>query len=112
VRKRVWAVAAGGAARTADDIVANTVPATCQFFAHQNWRHGCLESRADAEGGLDGILATAIAGINHAGERQRTTLTTNCVVPFRRCRPVTTLLMKKPPSGGCMSRQLSWLSGG
>jgi hypothetical protein len=37
----------------------------------------------------------------------RRALTTNCVVPFRRCRACKpTLLMKKPPSGGAHDEQL------
>lgn len=61
------AVAAGGAARTADDIVAKHCGA-CHtpgiLGAPMIGDTAAWKARADKEGGLDGILQTAIAGIN------------------------------------------------
>lgn len=61
------AVAAGGAARTADDIVAKHCGA-CHtpgiLGAPMIGDTAAWKARADKEGGLDGILKTAIAGIN------------------------------------------------
>ncbi|WP_372873810.1 cytochrome c5 family protein [Pseudomonas sp.] len=61
------AVAAGGAARTADDIVAKHCGA-CHtagvLGAPKIGDSAAWKARADAAGGLDGILATAISGIN------------------------------------------------
>jgi cytochrome c5 len=61
------AAATGGAARTADDIVAKHCGA-CHVAgilgAPKVGDTAAWKSRADAKGGLDGILATAISGIN------------------------------------------------
>jgi len=61
------AAATGGAARTADDIVAKHCGA-CHVAgilgAPTVGATAAWKSRADAKGGLDGILATAISGIN------------------------------------------------
>ncbi len=61
------AVVAGGAARTADDIVAKHCGA-CHtpgiLGAPMIGDTAAWKARADKEGGLDGILKTAIAGIN------------------------------------------------
>jgi cytochrome c5 len=60
-------VAAGGAARTADDIIAKHCGA-CHtagvLDAPKIGDSAAWKARADAAGGLDGILATAISGIN------------------------------------------------
>ncbi|MHA6494824.1 c-type cytochrome [Pseudomonas borbori] len=67
--KGVGAVAAsaGGAARTADDIIAKHCGA-CHtpgvLGAPKVGDTAAWKARADAKGGLDGILATAISGIN------------------------------------------------
>lgn len=61
------AVAAGGAARTADDVVAKHCGA-CHtagvLDAPKIGDAAAWKARAEAAGGLDGILATAISGIN------------------------------------------------
>ena len=61
------AVAAGGAARTADDIIAKHCGA-CHtpgiLGAPKIGDTAAWKARADKEGGIDGILKTAIAGIN------------------------------------------------
>ncbi|WP_339523643.1 c-type cytochrome [Pseudomonas sp. EA_35y_Pfl2_R111] len=61
------AVAAGGGARTADDIIAKHCGA-CHtpgiLGAPKIGDAAAWKARADAEGGLDGILAKAISGIN------------------------------------------------
>jgi cytochrome c5 len=61
------AVAAGGAARTADDIIGKHCGA-CHtagvLDAPKIGDSAAWKARADAAGGLDGILATAISGIN------------------------------------------------
>lgn len=61
------AVAAGGAARTADDIVAKHCGA-CHtpgiLGAPIIGDTAAWKARADKEGGIDGILQTAIVGIN------------------------------------------------
>lgn len=61
------AVAAGGAARTADDIIAKHCGA-CHtagvLDAPKIGDTAAWKARAEAKGGLDGILATAISGIN------------------------------------------------
>jgi cytochrome c5 len=61
------AVAAGGAARTADDIIGKHCSA-CHMpgilGAPKIGDTAAWKARADAKGGLDGILATAISGIN------------------------------------------------
>ena len=61
------AVAAGGAARTADDIIGKHCGA-CHtagvLDAPKIGDTAAWKARADAAGGLDGILATAISGIN------------------------------------------------
>lgn len=61
------AVAAGGAARTADDIIAKHCGA-CHtagvLDAPKIGDSAAWKARADAAGGLDGILATAISGVN------------------------------------------------
>lgn len=61
------AVAAGGAERTADDIIAKHCGA-CHtpgiLGAPKIGDTAAWKARADAAGGLDGILATAISGIN------------------------------------------------
>lgn len=61
------AVAAGGAARTADDIIAKHCGA-CHtagvLDAPKIGDAAAWKARAEAKGGLDGILATAISGIN------------------------------------------------
>jgi len=60
-------VAAGGAARTADDIITKHCGA-CHtpgiLGAPKIGDTAAWKARADAEGGLDGILAKAISGIN------------------------------------------------
>ena len=66
--KGVGAVAvAAGAARTADDVVAKYCGA-CHtpgiLGAPKIGDTAAWKARADKEGGIDGILATAIAGIN------------------------------------------------
>lgn len=61
------AVAAGGGARSADDIIAkncNACHGTGVLGAPKVGDTAAWKERADAKGGLDGILATAIAGIN------------------------------------------------
>ncbi|MBU0807999.1 MULTISPECIES: c-type cytochrome [Pseudomonas] len=61
------AVAAGGGARTADDIIAKHCGA-CHtpgiLGAPKIGDTAAWKERADAQGGLDGILAKAISGIN------------------------------------------------
>jgi len=61
------AVAAGGGARTADDIIAKHCGA-CHtpgiLGAPMIGDTAAWKARADKEGGIDGILKTAIAGIN------------------------------------------------
>ncbi len=61
------AVAAGGGARTADDIITKHCGA-CHtpgiLGAPKIGDAAAWKARADAEGGLDGILAKAISGIN------------------------------------------------
>ena len=61
------AVAAGGGARTADDIIAAHCGA-CHtpgiLGAPKIGDTAAWKERADAQGGLDGILAKAISGIN------------------------------------------------
>lgn len=61
------AAAAGGGARTADDVV-NKHCAACHsagvLGAPKIGDSADWKARADAKGGLDGILKTAIAGIN------------------------------------------------
>jgi cytochrome c5 len=61
------AVVAGGAARTADDIIAKHCSA-CHtpgiLGAPKTGDTPAWKARADKEGGVDGILKTAIAGIN------------------------------------------------
>lgn len=58
---------AGAAARSADDIVAkhcNACHGTGLLNAPKVGDSADWKARADAKGGLDGILATAISGIN------------------------------------------------
>ncbi|MGG5871405.1 c-type cytochrome [Pseudomonas peli] len=61
------AVAAGGGARTADDIITKHCGA-CHtpgiLGAPKIGDTAAWKARADKEGGIDGILKTAIAGIN------------------------------------------------
>ncbi|WP_339409083.1 c-type cytochrome [Pseudomonas sp. EA_35y_Pfl2_R5] len=61
------AVVAGGGARTADDIITKHCGA-CHtpgiLGAPKIGDSAAWKARADAEGGLDGILAKAISGIN------------------------------------------------
>ena len=61
------AAAAGGGARTADDIIAkhcNACHATGVLDAPKIGDTAAWKKRADEQGGLDGILAKAISGIN------------------------------------------------
>ena len=63
----VAAAAAGGAARSGSDIVAKYCTA-CHgvglLGAPKNGETAAWQARADAQGGLDGLLASAIKGIN------------------------------------------------
>lgn len=61
------AVAAGGGARSADDIIAkhcNACHGTGVLGAPKIGDTAAWKDRADHQGGLDGILAKAISGIN------------------------------------------------
>ena len=61
------AVAAGGGARTADDIIAkhcNACHGAGVLGAPKIGDTAAWKERADHQGGLDGILAKAISGIN------------------------------------------------
>ncbi len=61
------AASAGGGARTADDIIAkhcNACHATGVLDAPKIGDTAAWKERADHQGGLDGILAKAISGIN------------------------------------------------
>lgn len=61
------AVAAGGGARSADDIIAkhcNACHSTGLLGAPKIGDTAAWKDRADHQGGLDGILAKAITGIN------------------------------------------------
>ncbi|KRW61288.1 c-type cytochrome [Pseudomonas sp. TTU2014-080ASC] len=61
------AVAAGGGARSADDIIAkhcNACHSTGLLGAPKIGDTAAWKDRADHQGGLDGILAKAISGIN------------------------------------------------
>ena len=61
------AVAAGGGARSADDIIAkhcNACHGTGVLGAPKIGDTAAWKERADHQGGLDGILAKAISGIN------------------------------------------------
>ena len=61
------AVAAGGGARSADDIIAkhcNACHSTGLLGAPKIGDTAAWKERADHQGGLDGILAKAITGIN------------------------------------------------
>jgi cytochrome c5 len=111
----VVAVAAGGAARTADDI--SLACGACHMPG--SWCAPKLATRLPGKRvpmqseGLDGILATAIAGINAMPAKSTAYTDDELRGAIRRCRACKpTLLMKKPPSGGfcIMSRQLAPLS--
>jgi cytochrome c5 len=63
----VAAVASGGAAKSADDVIAkhcNACHATGLLNAPKIGDTAAWKERADHQGGLDGILAKAITGIN------------------------------------------------
>lgn len=61
------AASAGGAARSADDIIAkhcNACHSTGLLGAPKIGDNAAWKTRADEQGGLDGLLAKAISGIN------------------------------------------------
>ena len=61
------AAASGGGARSADDIIAkhcNACHGSGVLGAPKVGDTAAWKARADAKGGIDGILATAISGIN------------------------------------------------
>ncbi|MGE1081790.1 c-type cytochrome [Pseudomonas shirazensis] len=63
----VAAVASGGAAKSADDVIAkhcNACHATGLLNAPKIGDTAAWKERADHQGGLDGILAKAITGVN------------------------------------------------